>query len=108
MRVKRKRCGKPGITTSLSRYLIFLFKIVACISYEPFQQEQIIFQDVNISVMAILNDSTGTLMSCAGVNRFCRVGIIIGESGEIPELVRAVRMKWKLFIDACITFKTIL
>ncbi|KAF7268238.1 hypothetical protein GWI33_018603 [Rhynchophorus ferrugineus] len=36
--------------------------------------------DVQIDVMAVLNDSTGTLMSCAWLNRNCRIGIIIGES----------------------------
>lgn len=29
--------------------------------------------------MAILNDSTGTLMSCAHKNRNCKIGIIIGK-----------------------------
>lgn len=29
--------------------------------------------------MAILNDSTGTLMSCAHINHDCRIGIIIGK-----------------------------
>ncbi|XP_017780517.1 PREDICTED: hexokinase type 2 isoform X2 [Nicrophorus vespilloides] len=34
--------------------------------------------DIQISVMAILNDSTGTLMSCAWVERKCRIGVITG------------------------------
>ncbi|XP_045467648.1 hexokinase type 2 isoform X1 [Harmonia axyridis] len=34
--------------------------------------------DIKISVMAILNDSTGTLMSCAWLNRNCRIGLIVG------------------------------
>lgn len=38
-----------------------------------------ILQDIQISVMGILNDSTGTLTSCAWVKECCRVGIIIGE-----------------------------
>lgn len=29
--------------------------------------------------MAILNDSTGTLMSCAWLNHQCRIGCIVGE-----------------------------
>jgi hypothetical protein len=36
-------------------------------------------QDVGISVMAVLNDSTGTLMSCAHKNLNCRIGVIIGK-----------------------------
>ncbi|XP_018578064.1 hexokinase type 2 isoform X2 [Anoplophora glabripennis] len=34
--------------------------------------------DFSISVMAILNDSTGTLMSCAWLNPRCRIGVIAG------------------------------
>lgn len=34
--------------------------------------------DINISVMAVLNDTTGTLMSCAHKNHNCRIGVIIG------------------------------
>ncbi|XP_063709782.1 hexokinase type 2 isoform X2 [Culicoides brevitarsis] len=34
--------------------------------------------DVEIAVMAILNDSTGTLMSCAHKKHNCKIGIIIG------------------------------
>ncbi len=28
--------------------------------------------------MAVVNDTTGTLMSCAHKNRECRVGLIVG------------------------------
>lgn len=38
--------------------------------------------DVDIDVMAVLNDTTGTLMSCAYLNRQCRVGVIVGECGH--------------------------
>ncbi|XP_008207047.1 hexokinase type 2 isoform X3 [Nasonia vitripennis] len=34
--------------------------------------------DVKIDVCAILNDTTGTLMSCAWKNKNCRVGLIVG------------------------------
>lgn len=34
--------------------------------------------DVKIDVCAILNDTTGTLMSCAWKNRNCRIGLIVG------------------------------
>ena len=36
-------------------------------------------KDVEIDVTGILNDTTGTLMSCAFKNRKCRVGVIVGE-----------------------------
>lgn len=35
-------------------------------------------RDIDIDVMAILNDTTGTLMSCAHRKRDCAVGLIIG------------------------------
>lgn len=34
--------------------------------------------DVQIDVIAILNDTTGTLMSCAWKNHNCRIGLIVG------------------------------
>lgn len=34
--------------------------------------------DLDIEVMAVLNDTTGTLISCAYQNRECRVGLIVG------------------------------
>lgn len=34
--------------------------------------------DVQIDVCAILNDTTGTLMSCAWKNHNCRIGLIVG------------------------------
>ncbi|CAG2110416.1 unnamed protein product [Medioppia subpectinata] len=34
--------------------------------------------DIDVDVMAVVNDTTGTLMSCALKNRECRVGLIIG------------------------------
>ncbi|XP_066603345.1 hexokinase type 2 [Prorops nasuta] len=34
--------------------------------------------DIKIDVCAILNDTTGTLMSCAWKNRNCRIGLIVG------------------------------
>lgn len=36
-------------------------------------------QDVKIDVCAILNDTTGTLMSCAWKNKNCRIGLILGK-----------------------------
>ncbi|KAF8784592.1 hexokinase-2-like [Argiope bruennichi] len=34
--------------------------------------------DIDVNVVAIINDTTGTLMSCAHKNRECRIGLIIG------------------------------
>ena len=35
-------------------------------------------QDVQIEICAILNDTTGTLMSCAWKNHNCKIGAIVG------------------------------
>jgi len=35
---------------------------------------------VQIDVMAVLNDTTGTLMSCAYKKHNCRVGLIVGKA----------------------------
>ena len=37
-------------------------------------------QDVKIKVCAVLNDTTGTLMSCAWKNHNTYIGLIIGTS----------------------------
>ena len=34
--------------------------------------------DIKVHVTAILNDTTGCLMSCAWQNQKCRIGLIIG------------------------------
>lgn len=34
--------------------------------------------DLDIEVMAVVNDTTGTLISCAFQNRECRIGLIVG------------------------------
>ncbi|XP_050302604.1 hexokinase type 2-like [Anthonomus grandis grandis] len=34
--------------------------------------------DVDIDVVAILNDTTGTLMACAWIEPYCRIGLIVG------------------------------
>lgn len=36
-------------------------------------------QDLLVIIIAILNDTTGTLMSCAWVEPLCHVGTIVGE-----------------------------
>lgn len=43
-------------------------------------------QDLSLSVMGILNDASGALMSCAHKDPYCRIGIIIGELTMIVAL----------------------
>lgn len=47
---------------------------------------EVMLQDLSLSVMGILNDATGTLMSCAHKEPTCRIGIIIGELTMISAL----------------------
>ena len=35
-------------------------------------------KDVQIEICAVLNDTTGTLMSCGWKNHDCRIGVIVG------------------------------
>lgn len=50
-----------------------------------------IFQDISVSVMGILNDATGSLMSCALKEPECRIGVIIGELTMIHQLSLAFK-----------------
>lgn len=45
--------------------------------------------DVKILVCAILNDTTGTLMSCAWKYQNCKIGLIIGTGSNACYLERA-------------------
>jgi hypothetical protein len=44
-------------------------------------------QDVQIDVMAVLNDTTGTLMSCAYKKHNCRVGLIVGKAKGLLKII---------------------
>lgn len=37
-----------------------------------------IIQDIDIDVVAVLNDTVGTLMACAFKENSCQVGVIVG------------------------------
>lgn len=54
-------------------------------------------KDVEIAVMAVLNDSTGTLMSCAHKNHDCKIGVIIGKENIEKKNVRAKR-NWMMLL----------
>lgn len=36
------------------------------------------FQDIDIDVVAVLNDTVGTLMACAFKENSCEIGVIVG------------------------------
>ena len=58
---------------------ICISAIIFCHQLKIDTNKQLPFlQDIEIDVMAIVNDTTGTLMSCAHKNRECRVGLIVG------------------------------
>jgi hexokinase len=39
------------------------------------------FKDVKIQVVALVNDTVGTLMACSSLYRDCKAGVILG-TGE--------------------------
>lgn len=44
--------------------------------------------------MAILNDSTGTLMSCAHKNHDCKIGIIVGKTFLRNQKKKSLTFYW--------------
>ncbi|XP_053204289.1 hexokinase-2-like [Panonychus citri] len=51
---------------------------------------------VKCEVVAVINDTTGTLMSCAHRNRECRVGLIVGTGTNLCYMEKLSRIpKWK-------------
>lgn len=38
-----------------------------------------IMQDVNVEVLAMVNDTVATMMTCGFDDQYCEVGLIIGE-----------------------------
>lgn len=51
-------------------------------SLDLFSDTKLFPQDIEIEVCGILNDTTGTLMSCAWKNPNCRVGVIVGKKNQ--------------------------
>lgn len=37
-------------------------------------------QDINVDTLALVNDTVGTMMTCAYDDPYCEVGVIIGNS----------------------------
>ncbi|XP_044021027.1 hexokinase type 2 isoform X2 [Aphidius gifuensis] len=52
--------------------------------------------DVKIDVCAILNDTTGTLMSCAWKNRGCRIGLIVGTGSNACYVEKTQNVECKI------------
>lgn len=74
-------CRQEGLTKGV---LVTWTKGFSCINVEGHDVVRLLQEsikrrgDVEIEVMAVLNDTTGTLMSCAYKNPECRIGLIIG------------------------------
>ncbi|XP_076367872.1 hexokinase type 2-like isoform X2 [Tachypleus tridentatus] len=74
-------CKQEGLT---SARLVTWTKGFKCSGVEGEDVVQLLREAVNkrgdmeIDVVAIVNDTTGTLMSCAHKNKECRIGLIIG------------------------------
>ena len=39
----------------------------------------VLFQDIDVECVALLNDTVGCLMSCAFLDHNCEIGVILGE-----------------------------
>lgn len=55
-------------------------------SFFPFCFElniTLFFQDYQADIMAVVNDTTGTMMTCGFDDQRCEVGIIIGKNSQI-------------------------
>lgn len=60
-------------------------------------------QDVKIDITAILNDTTGTLMSCAWKNHNCKIGLIVGRLLLLIHTLNEVKkLKQHIFFKSCI------
>lgn len=44
---------------------------------------QISCQDFDADVMAVINDTVGTMMTCGYDDQLCEIGLIVGESGTV-------------------------
>lgn len=40
-------------------------------------------QDMDVDILALVNDTVGTMMTCAYDDPYCEVGVIIGESAGL-------------------------
>jgi len=74
-------CSQEGLTVARLATWTKGFKCAGVEGHDVVQllQEAIARRgDIHIDVMAVLNDTTGTLMACAWKNPSCRIGLIIG------------------------------
>lgn len=44
---------------------------------------QISWQDFDVDVMAVINDTVGAMMTCGYDDQLCEIGLIVGESGTV-------------------------
>lgn len=75
-------CAQEGLTKARLVKWTKGFKCSGCIDEDVVELLRAALRrrnDVDIDVTAVLNDTTGALMSCAHKNRACRVGLIVGE-----------------------------
>lgn len=56
-------------------------------------------QGMDVEVMAMVNDSVATMMTCGFDDQRCEVGLIVGESANrsVKVIVCANQITWKAF-----------
>ncbi|TKR81417.1 hypothetical protein L596_015287 [Steinernema carpocapsae] len=50
-------------------------------------------KDIDIDVVAVLNDTTGTLMACAYLESSCQIGVIVGTGSNACYMEKVTRIK---------------
>jgi len=52
------------------------------------------FQDFDIDIVAVINDTVGTMMTCGYEDRQCEIGLIIGKGSERPGMPWHLQGSW--------------
>lgn len=55
---------------------------------------QISWQDFDVDVMAVINDTVGAMMTCGYDDQLCEIGLIVGEFGTVGNF-RSWLWYWK-------------
>lgn len=46
--------------------------------------QSIPLQEFDLDVVAVVNDTVGTMMTCGYEDPYCEVGLIVGKNGKFP------------------------
>ena len=60
---------------------IYFIRYFIIITFECKPFGEISLQDFDIDIVAMINDTVGTMMTCGYDDQHCEIGLIVGESG---------------------------